>query len=149
MTHIQSIDVRFKYDPLHAFGLCTQYYTIMKGYSLPEEIDPIFDTAMTAVGFDPDQLRSDGKRVQALVRDLAAASGEGGNVTSAILYGDHELARLFESVRQNRFFKYSEAWGVGMCRVIELIGLDPKPELFTPWYDEQLCSFMIQTNQSL
>jgi hypothetical protein len=38
MTFVQSIDSRYKYDPLHAFGICTQYYTIMKGYALQDEV---------------------------------------------------------------------------------------------------------------
>ena len=38
MTHIQTIDSRYKYDALHAFGICTQYYTIMKGYALQDEV---------------------------------------------------------------------------------------------------------------
>lgn len=38
MTHIQTVDARYKYDSLHAFGLCTQYYTIMKGYALQDEV---------------------------------------------------------------------------------------------------------------
>jgi Thylakoid formation protein len=38
MTFIQSVDARYKYDALHAFGICTQYYTIMKGYALQDEV---------------------------------------------------------------------------------------------------------------
>lgn len=38
VTYIQIIDSRFEYDALHAFGLCTQYYTIMKGYPLQDEV---------------------------------------------------------------------------------------------------------------
>lgn len=38
MTFVQTIDSRYKYDALHAFGLCTQYYTIMKGYALQDEV---------------------------------------------------------------------------------------------------------------
>ena len=37
MTFVQTIDSRYKYDALHAFGICTQYYTIMKGYALQDE----------------------------------------------------------------------------------------------------------------
>lgn len=38
VTFIQTIDSRYEYDALHAFGLCTQYYTIMKGYALQDEV---------------------------------------------------------------------------------------------------------------
>jgi hypothetical protein len=39
MTFVQTIDARYKYDALHAFGICTQYYTIMKGYALQDEVN--------------------------------------------------------------------------------------------------------------
>jgi len=39
MTFVQSMDSRYKYDALHAFGICTQYYTIMKGYALQDEVN--------------------------------------------------------------------------------------------------------------
>lgn len=38
MTFVQTVDARYKYDALHAFGICTQYYTIMKGYALKDEV---------------------------------------------------------------------------------------------------------------
>jgi len=38
VAHIQTVDSRYKYDALHAFGICTQYYTIMKGYALQDEV---------------------------------------------------------------------------------------------------------------
>ena len=38
MSFVQTIDSRYKYDALHAFGICTQYYTIMKGYALQDEV---------------------------------------------------------------------------------------------------------------
>ena len=36
---LQTIDTRYVYDSLHAFGICTQYYTVMKGYALQDEVD--------------------------------------------------------------------------------------------------------------
>lgn len=41
MTFVQTIDSRYVYDALHAFGICTQYYTIMKGYALQDEVQYI------------------------------------------------------------------------------------------------------------
>jgi primosomal protein N' len=61
MTHIQTIDSRYKYDALHAFGICTQYYTIMKGYALQDEIDPIFNEMLIACKLDPVKIRDDAK----------------------------------------------------------------------------------------
>jgi hypothetical protein len=79
---------------------------------------------MKAVGLDANLIREDAKRVLSLVKD----SG----LTEATLLEskDGELGQIFESVRNNRFFKYTDAWGIGLGRVMELIGSDPKEESF-------------------
>lgn len=130
LTHIQTVDARYQYDALHAFGLCTQYYTIMKGYTLPDEIDVLFDAVAGAVGLDPARLRADAKRVLAAVKELPSPGGE-----DALLdpRATGELAEVFARVRSNRFFKYTDAWGVGLGRVMELVGADPKQETFARW----------------
>ena len=61
MTFVQTIDSRFEYDPMYAFGLCTQYYTVMKGYPMSDEIDTIFNVMMNAVRLDPQKIRDDAK----------------------------------------------------------------------------------------
>jgi hypothetical protein len=118
MTFVQSIDSRYKYDALHAFGICTQYYTIMKGYALQDEIDVIFNEMMKACGFDPAVIRADAKKVLNLVKE-SPLQGED------FLNGQEgEIADIFNGVRKNRFFKYSDAWGVGLGRVMELKGVE-------------------------
>lgn len=40
---------------------------------------------------------------------------------------------IFECTRENRFFKYTDAWGVGLGRMMELVGNEPNPESFEKW----------------
>lgn len=127
MTFIQSIDSRYQYDALHAFGLCTQYYTIMKGYAIQEEIDVIFNEMLTACGLDPNKIREDAKVILSLIKDS--------NLTEEDVLNSKEglIADIFNNVRSNRFFKYTDAWGVGLGRLIELLGVEPKIESFDRW----------------
>lgn len=127
MTFVQTIDSRYKYDALHAFGICTQYYTIMKGYALQDEIDVIFNVMMKAVGLDAVKIREDAKRMLTLIKE--------GSLSEADLLSakEGELADIFNKVRENRFFKYTDAWGIGLGRMIELIGGEPKTESFDRW----------------
>ena len=167
MTYTQTVDSRYKYDALHAFGICTQYYTIMKGYAMQEEvrssdwdsgtvnrllyfatlslltpsspllsspplpspfqIDVIFNTMMKCVGLDPNRIRDDAKRVLTLIK-------EGPQSEDAVLSATSgEMAEIFNTVRTNRFFKYTDAWGVGLGRMMELLGVEPKQENFDKW----------------
>lgn len=128
MTFVQSMDSRYEYDALHAFGICTQYYTIMKGYALQEEIDTIFNEMMMAVGFEPQKIRDDAKRMLTLIKEGPQTEEE---LLSADLTG--EIADIFNRVRGNRFFKYTDAWGIGLGRMMELINVEPKEDSFKKW----------------
>jgi hypothetical protein len=89
------------------------------------QIDLIFNEMMKACGFDPAKLRDDAKRVLSLVKDK-------GLTEETLINGkEGELADIFNKVRTNRFFKYTDAWGVGLGRVMELIGVEPKEESFS------------------
>jgi hypothetical protein len=127
LTHIQTVDSRYEYDALHAFGICTQYYTIMKGYPLQEEIDVIFNEMMKAVLLDPVVIRDDAKRMLMLIKSVNGTEEDFLNMKEG------ELAKIFDGIRNNRFFKYTDAWGVGLGRLMELVGVDPKPEAFEKW----------------
>lgn len=82
---------------------------------------------MKAVGFEPAKVRDDAKRMLTLIK--------ASNSTQAEVLGatEGELADIFNSVRTNRFFKYTDAWGVGLGRLMELIGTEPKLENFEVW----------------
>jgi hypothetical protein len=82
---------------------------------------------MKAVGFDPVKIRDDAKLILTLIKE--------GNLTEADVLDakDGTFAEIFQNVRNNRFFKYSDAWGIGLGRVLELLGVEPKDESFDRW----------------
>ena len=82
---------------------------------------------MTAVGLDPATLRADAKRVLGVIKSMDNATED------SVLHADNEIGQIFEQVRKNRFFKYTDAWGVGLGRVMELVGVDPKQENCARW----------------
>ena len=82
---------------------------------------------MIAVGFEPQKIRDDAKRMLGLIKD--------GNPTADDILNstEGELAEILINVRTNRFFKYTDAWGVGLGRMIELLGAEPNVESFDKW----------------
>lgn len=82
---------------------------------------------MKAVGFDPVKIREDAKRVLGLIKESTLSEEEFLSSTEG------ELAEIFNNVRSNRFFKYTDAWGVGLGRLMELKGIEPKEESFIRW----------------
>ena len=82
---------------------------------------------MIAVGFEPQKIRDDAKRMLSLIKD--------GNPTADDILNstEGELAEILINVRTNRFFKYTDAWGVGLGRMIELVGGEPNADSFDKW----------------
>lgn len=82
---------------------------------------------MVAVGFEPQKIRDDAKRMLSLIK-------EGNPTADDILNStEGELAEILINVRTNRFFKYTDAWGVGLGRMIELVGGEPNSDSFDKW----------------
>jgi Thylakoid formation protein len=91
------------------------------------QIDEIFNKMMIAVGFEPQKIRDDAKRMLELIK-------EGNRSADDILSAtEGELAEILINVRTNRFFKYTDAWGVGLGRMIELLGAEPNSDSFDKW----------------
>ena len=82
---------------------------------------------MKAVGLDPNLIREDAKRVLSLVKDGNPSEDDILNAQTG------ELADIFNNVRTNRFFKYTDAWGVGLGRLIEVLGVEPNEASFNKW----------------
>eukprot|EP00595_Chromulina_sp_UTEXLB2642_P003476 CAMPEP_0196763316 /NCGR_PEP_ID=MMETSP1095-20130614/3826_1 /TAXON_ID=96789 ORGANISM="Chromulina nebulosa, Strain UTEXLB2642" /NCGR_SAMPLE_ID=MMETSP1095 /ASSEMBLY_ACC=CAM_ASM_000446 /LENGTH=200 /DNA_ID=CAMNT_0042116225 /DNA_START=459 /DNA_END=1061 /DNA_ORIENTATION=+ len=99
----------------------------MKGYPIQEEIDVIFNEFTKAAGLDGVKIRDDAKRILGLVKDTNLTEDDVLNATEG------EIATIFQSLRANRFFKYTDAWGVGLGRIMELIGVEPNATSFEKW----------------
>ena len=93
---------------------------------------------MSAVGLDPNLLRADAKRLLAVIK-----SQENRTETEILNSNDNELGQIFENVRKNRFFKYTDAWGVGLGRIMELANIEPKVENFEIWVSSYINLYML------
>ena len=82
---------------------------------------------LNAVGLNPAKIREDAKRILSLIKDTNLTEDDVLNAKEG------EFAEIFNNVRTNRFFKYTDAWGVGLGRVMELVGVEPKEENFSRW----------------
>merc|ERR1711988_1944249 len=100
---------------------------IMKGYAMQDEIDAIFNIMMDACGLDATRIREDAKRLLTLLKELDCSFDK------LLDMQEGELAEIFHAVRANRFFKYTDAWGIGLGRIIELTGGEATAESFDKW----------------
>lgn len=124
VTYIQRDCTGFKYDSLYAFGVCTQYYSVMREYQQANEVDTIFNEMMKAIGFNPVTIRSDAERFRSLI--INTTSWEESLLLSST---DGELGEIFSNMRSNQVFKFTDASGIGLVRAMEL--RDQVPDKFT------------------
>lgn len=94
------------------------------------QIDVIFNEMMKAIGFDPAVIREDAKRALELIKTTKSLSDE---EFLSSTDPDNELGKILKNARENRFFKYTDAWGVGLARMMELRDLSPGKESFERW----------------
>jgi hypothetical protein len=92
------------------------------------QIDVIFNEMMKAIGLDPKALREDAKRMLELIKATVSVSDE-----ELLRRADNEVGVIFRKVQNDRFFKFTDAWGVGFGRLLELREVSPGKESFDRW----------------
>lgn len=82
---------------------------------------------MKSLRLDAQKIRDDAKRILTLIKESSESEDQ------FLAQTEGELAEIFKHVRTNRFFKYTDAWGVGLGRLMELKGIEPNEASFKRW----------------
>jgi hypothetical protein len=127
--HLQSTDAEFRYDPIYAFGICTQFYSIMRNYALEEEVDAIFYALLSSLRFHPQQLLTDAQRIMSLLQNAQAIAEE--DFWPSLL----TLISTSTSSRSAKYpiTKYTDAWGIGLVRMMELRKVEVNKSTLWNW----------------
>merc|ERR1719486_918013 len=88
-THLSVVNQDFKYDALFGYGFLTLMDLIMGTYPVAGEGDKITDALISALDFDPQQVRADSAAIKAAVEgsteaDLLAAAASGSAIGSCV-----------------------------------------------------------------
>ncbi len=100
------------------------------------QVDPIFHSVMNAVSLDPHTLENSAKLVLKGIDQTRLVSDE-----NLLLKSGDELGKIFAGVPNNPAFRYTDSWGVGLVRMMELRGslaVDKNNAQFAKW-SELLC----------
>lgn len=90
-------------------------------------MEPIFDKMLHALSIDPQLLKTDATRIIKNIDTTQSISDE------SFLSSDSELSRMLRNVRENSQFHYTDAWGIGLGRLLELRQASPSPLSFEKW----------------
>lgn len=90
-------------------------------------MDRLFDDMMAALGLDACRIRRDAKQLLSELQNSPLPHAE------RLEKGSAALTRVIEQVQSNCLFKYSDAWGIGLGRLLELSHIPPSRESFQHW----------------
>ncbi|KAJ8466906.1 hypothetical protein OPV22_029458 [Ensete ventricosum] len=130
--HLMRYKRTYQYDAVFALGFVTVYEQLMEGYSDSEDRDAIFNTYIQALKEDPDQYRSDARKLEEWARAQTAAS----LVEFSSREGEIEgtLKDISERVEGKGNFSYSRFFAIGLFRLLELANATEPADL------EKLCA---------
>ncbi|KAE9588530.1 hypothetical protein Lal_00002882 [Lupinus albus] len=116
--HLMRYKKSYRYDPVFALGFVTVFDQLMEGYPSDEDRDAIFVAYIEALKEDPEQYRTDAKKLE----EWAKAQ----NSTSLVEFSSKEgeiegiLKDIAERAGGKGDFSYSRFFAVGLFRLLEL-----------------------------
>ncbi|URE37776.1 Protein THYLAKOID FORMATION1 [Musa troglodytarum] len=116
--HLMRYKRTYRYDAVFALGFVTVYEQLMEGYPDSEDRDAIFNAYIQALKEDPDQYRSDARKLE----EWARAQTDASLVEFSSREGEIEgtLKDISERVEGKGSFSYSRFFAIGLFRLLEL-----------------------------
>lgn len=116
--HLMRYKRTYQYDAVFALGFVTVYEQLMEGYPNSEDRDAIFQAYIQALKEDPEQYRSDAKKLEEWARAQTANS----LIEFSTREGEVEtiLKDISERALSKGNFSYSRFFAIGLFRLLEL-----------------------------
>ncbi|WOL15081.1 protein THYLAKOID FORMATION1, chloroplastic [Canna indica] len=116
--HLMRYKKTYQYDAVFALGFVTVYDQLMEGYTNNEDRDAIFKSYIQALKEDPDQYRSDAKKLEEWAR------AQTGTTLVEFSSREGEVEAILKDISQRAQgkgnFSYSRFFAIGLFRLLEL-----------------------------
>ncbi len=138
-THLLSVNVDFRYDPVYALGVVTTFDRFMQGYRPDQDKLSIFNSLCQAVGGDPQTYRQEAEQLQSeaaqlSVDEVLARLNDPASESTSTLVGK------LRDIAGNASFKYSRLFAIGLYTLLEQMDAEAlKDEKQLNQVLEQLC----------
>ncbi len=123
-THLLTVNVHFRYNPIYALGVVTTFDRFMQGYRPERDIEPIFQALCTSVDSDPAQYRQDANALSAIAQNLSVQQL---TAWDSELMSNPDATLLYEALKEvalSENFKYSRLFAIGLYTLVEKV--DPE-----------------------
>lgn len=116
-THLLSVNVDFRYDPIYALGVVTSFEKFMEGYRPEQDKLPIFAALCRAVGGDAETYRRDAESVLSLAKETSLESLLS-QIKNPSADGQNQLVNTLQGITNASKLKYSRLFAIGLYTVL-------------------------------
>jgi hypothetical protein len=117
-THLSVVNQDFKYDALFGYGFLTLMDLIMGTYPVEGEGDKITDALISALDFDPQQVRSDSAAIKAAVEGSTEA-----DLLAAAASGSGALGSCVAEIKSRNPYFHTRPGSVGLLSIMDSVNV--------------------------
>jgi hypothetical protein len=137
-THLIMISVRFEIDGIWSLGLLATLDLLLKNYPDKVIAADIRAALFGSMGLNAEDLEKEAKTIT----DWAQGKSQEDVAIALSGEGDSPVAKIAKAAKANDFWMYSKWFGIGLIKIMEIIGLEMESETCYPimedWLDKKM-----------
>ncbi|CAJ1957070.1 unnamed protein product [Cylindrotheca closterium] len=144
-THLIVVNARFQQDAVWSLGMLTSLDLLLKNYPEPGVGEKIASALFKSVGLDEAKIRAEAKSMEEW------ATGKSKEDIEKALVGEDPsspLGAIVAGIKEDEFWMYSRYFGIGMVRIMDLVGIDMDKDEVYPIMEDWMKTKLGKTHLS-
>lgn len=127
-THLIVVNARFERNAVWSLGICCMLDMILRNYPERDVAEKIASALFKSMNLQEDTVRQEAKQLEDWARDKTRDDIE----TALQGKGDSIVAQVARKQKEDKYWLYSCYFGIGLLRLMEIVGIEMKGEEVHP-----------------